>query len=244
MCSRTLILCKTAFVLVALMNSDLLAAQDSIALAEASHEMMIYRDYTERLVRLEETKNFQFLILLLISLAIISYLIYKVYSYRKLLRRYEALKMPQPSRRISPAVVKTEPQPLPLDTEELDLPVCSDQKILDLAAKFEQLMQEEHLYRESFLTRERVAALLETNRTYIGQVMSEVFHESFSQYINDLRINEAISILDNPASKRPIRLIGRDLGFNSVTTFNAQFQKRTGMTPAQYRLSVIESQKE
>lgn len=93
MCSRTLILCKTAFVLVALMNSDLLAAQDSIALAEASQEMMIYRDYTERLVRLEETKNFQFLILLLISLAIISYLIYKVYSYRKLLRRYEALKM-------------------------------------------------------------------------------------------------------------------------------------------------------
>ena len=70
--------------------------------------------------------------------------------------------------------------------------------------------------------------------------MSEVYQKSFTQYINDLRIDEAIRILDNPKSVRPIRLIGVDLGFNSVTTFNTQFQNRTGMTPAQYRKKVID----
>lgn len=120
----------------------------------------------------------------------------------------------------------------------------SDQKRDELVVRLEQLMTEQHLYREKLLTRDKVAELLETNRTYLGQVMSEVFQKSFTQYINDLRIDEAIRILDNPDSKRPIRLIGQDLGFNSVTTFNTQFQSRTGMTPAQYRQQVALSKAE
>lgn len=247
--TKTLICIKLLISSTAFINCDLLAAQDSAPALSTTAEALIYRDYAERLLRLEETRNFQFTILLLVSLAVISFLLYRVYTYRKLLYGAESKEKVRDIRPVAShksnsvvqAVVDEDLDSLP-EEEETVTSTCSDQKILELAQRFEQLMKEEHLYRESFLTRDRVASLLETNRTYIGQVMSEVFHESFSQYVNNLRINEAIAILDNPASKRPIRLIGRDLGFNSVTTFNAQFQKRTGLTPAQYRQNVIESQ--
>ncbi|MDO4496657.1 MAG: helix-turn-helix domain-containing protein [Bacteroidales bacterium] len=118
-------------------------------------------------------------------------------------------------------------------------PKVNDEKRDELVQRLELLMHEEKLYRENLLTRDKVADMLNTNRTYLGQIMSEVYQKSFTQYINDLRIDEAIRLLDNPKSTRPVRLIGQNLGFNSVTTFNAQFQNRTGMTPAQYRKKVL-----
>ena len=99
-------------------------------------------------------------------------------------------------------------------------------------------MKEQKVYCENLLTKERVAEMLQTNRTYLSQVINEVYGKSFTQYINDLRIEEAVRRLDNPDSRRALRLIGQDLGFNSPTTFNTQFLQRTGMTPTQYRQKV------
>lgn len=118
-------------------------------------------------------------------------------------------------------------------------PSCPDAKRQDMILRLEKLMHEDHLYREKLLTRERVAEILETNRTYLGQVINEVYQKTFTQYINDLRIDEAQQILSNPSCKRPIRLVGLDLGFNSVTTFNTQFQNRTGVSPAQFRQNSV-----
>lgn len=147
---------------------------------------------------------------------------------------------------LSAVTLSADPSALSIVPEPASVPVqstatqCASWKLNELVARLEQLMNEQHLYREKLLTRDKVAELLDTNRTYLGQVMSEYYKKSFTQYINDLRINEAIRILDDPSCKRPIRMIGLDLGFNSVTTFNAQFQNRTGMTPAQYRQQKVE----
>ena len=116
----------------------------------------------------------------------------------------------------------------------------TDQKKRDLLMRLEALMQEPQNYCEHLLTKERVSELLDTNRTYLSQVINEAYGKSFTQYINDLRINEAIRRLDDPTNQRALRLICQDLGFNSQTTFNTQFQSRTGMTPAQYRKKVKE----
>lgn len=114
----------------------------------------------------------------------------------------------------------------------------TDTQKQQLLARLEQMMQEKRIYCENLLTKDRVAELLQTNRTYLSEVVNEAYGKSFTQYINDLRINEAIRLLDNPENERPLKLIGQDLGFNSPTTFNTQFRHRTGMTPAQYRSKV------
>lgn len=74
----------------------------------------------------------------------------------------------------------------------------------------------------------------------MGGQREESTEQRTKEYINDLRINEAIRLLDDPTNMRALRLICQDLGFNSQTTFNTQFQSRTGMTPAQYRKKVQE----
>mgnify|MGYP000034235693 FL=1 len=51
-------------------------------------------------------------------------------------------------------------------------------------------MQEDAVYKENFLTKERVADLLGTNRTYLSQVINEQTQQNFTQYINNYRINE------------------------------------------------------
>ena len=181
--------------------------------------------------RLQEQTNMLLVGVILVALVIIIALLIHMYIRKNQL--YEAIV------RQNHSILEREEQ-----TQQKMTTVVDDAKKGELVARLEKLMHEEHLYRENLLTRDRVAEILETNRTYLGQIMSEVYQKSFTQYINDLRIDEAIRILDNPKSVRPIRLIGVDLGFNSVTTFNTQFQNRTGMTPAQYRKKVIDICKE
>lgn len=224
-----------------------LFARDSETMQMNSDSLISTNDFAERVATLEQVHTLQLFVLSGVALLIILFLIYRLCEYR---RRFEQLEGKDDSKgkclsvfsspRSSNIIPDSSNQSFPVVEEEEVETVCCDSKVMELAARLDQLMQEEHLYREHFLTRDRVAAQLETNRTYIGQVMSNVYHVTFSQYVNDLRINEAISILDNPACKRPIRLIGQDLGFSSVTTFNAQFLKRAGMTPAQYRQSVLD----
>lgn len=168
---------------------------------------------------LRKEKNQQLMSMAITALAIIAILLYVMYHQKS--RLLEAIA------RQNHVALKRPSQ-------------AADEKIQALAQRLDELMLSEHFYREKLLTKERVAELLETNRTYLSQVINEVYGKTFTQYINDLRINEAIRLLDNPSSNRAIRLIGQDLGFNSPTTFNTQFQARTGMTPAQYRQKIKE----
>jgi AraC-like DNA-binding protein len=74
-----------------------------------------------------------------------------------------------------------------------------------------------------------------TNSKYISQVINEDFGESFLNYINKLRIEEAKSILKKQSTRLySIEGVGNMVGFQSKSTFNNHFKKFTGMTPSQY----------
>lgn len=184
--------------------------------------MQIAKKEQQRLV--EHRKNIQLLVLGIVALAIICSLFFALY-YQK--------------NRLLIALVKRQREALERKSQqERRSQVLADGKKKELIAQLEQLMKEQKAFCENLLTKERVAEMLQTNRTYLSQVINEVYGKSFTQYINDLRIEEALRRLDDPDSRRALRLIGLDLGFNSPTTFNTQFQQRTGMTPAQYRQKV------
>ena len=110
----------------------------------------------------------------------------------------------------------------------------------ELYSRLEHLMKYDRLYREKNLTRERIAELLGSNRTYLTQVIHENTGRTLLSYINSYRINEAITILSDPANDIPLKALCSDLGFNSSTTFYKLFQNKVGMTPAKYREKIIE----
>lgn len=120
----------------------------------------------------------------------------------------------------------------------------TDEKSLELFRALDRLMREEKIYKDNFITKDKVAELLRTNRTYLSRIINEQAQLSFTHYVNRFRIEEAIRLLSDPENDTPLKAISADLGFNSISTFYNLFQSTVGMTPSQYRNKVLELQKE
>lgn len=67
----------------------------------------------------------------------------------------------------------------------------------------------------------------------LPRVFSGTFHTSFSQYVNEIRLNYACVYLEN--SNQSITQICMDCGFESQRTFNGVFKQRYHITPREYR---------
>lgn len=80
----------------------------------------------------------------------------------------------------------------------------------------------------------KTAKLLNTNRTYLSQVINE-YAESFTAYVNQFRLNEAIEILSDPDSTDSLKTIGLSVGFASPSNFYTLFRNKVGMAPSVFR---------
>lgn len=103
-----------------------------------------------------------------------------------------------------------------------------------------RLLEKDKVYTDSGLTRETLAKMAGSNRTYLSVAINKNAGVSFSQFINSYRIQEAIRVLSDPAnSDYPLKALSSDLGFSSMTTFYKQFQSEVGMTPSAYRKTIL-----
>lgn len=111
----------------------------------------------------------------------------------------------------------------------------TEEKSVNLFLQLEKIMREEAIYRDNLLTKEKVADMLGTNRTYLSQIINQQTSLTFTQYINEYRINEAVKLISDPGNQIPLKAISSDVGFSSMTTFYKAFQNTVGMTPSQYK---------
>lgn len=133
--------------------------------------------------------------------------------------------------RDTPRVVEEKKRPAAMDSEKAG-------KIYEELCR---LMEDERIYTDAGLNREKLAERLGTNRTYLSQVINEKARQSYYQFVNSYRINEAVRVLSDP--KRvdyPLKVLCADLGFSSLSTFYKLFQSAVGMSPASYRKSLID----
>ena len=123
--------------------------------------------------------------------------------------------------------------------------VDDDRRAQELYERACQLMEKERLFTDPQLNRERLAELLDTNRTYLSKILKEKGGMTYLQFVNSYRINEAIRQLSDPTLEQsPLKQIWRDLGFNSPVTFYKQFQQAVGITPSVYRKQFMEMRTE
>ncbi len=86
------------------------------------------------------------------------------------------------------------------------------------------------------LTRETVAKQVFLSPSYFGQLFKQTMGICFSDYVMQLRISHAKTIL---AQNIPIREVAAAVGFQTVTYFSRIFYKETGYTPSEYRRALL-----
>lgn len=113
--------------------------------------------------------------------------------------------------------------------------ILSDEKYLDILGRLQVLMLDSEVYTANDISQEKVAKMIGTNRTYLSRIINEYYGITFTRFIANLRIKEAVRRLADTADDTPIKKLSSDLGFNSLSTFYSQFSAETGITPASYR---------
>ena len=92
----------------------------------------------------------------------------------------------------------------------------------------------EHYQEE--LSLKSLAVHFKGNAAYIGQVFKRDMHQSFSDYLKDVRIEKAKELLLR--SELSTKEVGRRVGFANTTYFCTVFKNETGLSPDRYRKKV------
>jgi AraC-like DNA-binding protein len=87
-------------------------------------------------------------------------------------------------------------------------------------------------YKED-LTVTSVAESLDLSRSCVSHIFSTRISMNFCDYINSLRLAEAVSILNN--KNYTVTEVASMSGFSTIRTFNRAFLKKYGISPSAYR---------
>ena len=87
-------------------------------------------------------------------------------------------------------------------------------------------------YKEN-ITVDVVAKALHISRSSVSHIFSTRLSMNFCDYINSLRLSEAIKLLQN--RDLSISDVAAGSGFSTIRTFNRAFQKQYGVNPSEYR---------
>ncbi|MEQ9308595.1 MAG: helix-turn-helix domain-containing protein [Balneolaceae bacterium] len=116
---------------------------------------------------------------------------------------------------------------------EVDARLLMHPKEIEMAQeKLDILMQREDRYLDTALTLRTLAAEVELHPNKLSWMLNDQVGVSFNDYINNFRLKCFKQKALDPANKN-FTLLGLafESGFNSKSTFNDYFKKKTGMTP-------------
>lgn len=102
--------------------------------------------------------------------------------------------------------------------------------------RLEKIMNDKQLFLMPDLRITTLCKELNTNRTYLSQVLNEELNENFNSYVNKFRVNHAINILANQDSKLySLEQISDLSGFGSSVSMVRAFKQTVGKTPSEFR---------
>jgi len=173
-----------------------------------------------------------FLILIVLAMAGLSFYQYKVKkSYRA---RFEKIMQTNAEK------TETETTQQEVDvfeankskTESIGINENLINQILKKLADFENTKG----FLETNITIQTLSDVFETNNRYVSKIVNIYKQKTFIQYINDLRIDYALTSLkeDSRLRKYTIQALAIEFGFNNAESFSAAFHKKTGIKPTYF----------
>lgn len=110
-----------------------------------------------------------------------------------------------------------------------------DEKLVkEIQEKINVLFETKKIYTNPDLTLSILAKELNIRPQLLSQFINDNLNKSFTQFINEYRIDEAKRLLKE-STQLKIDAVGFESGFNSSSTFYSSFKKITGMTPSNYQ---------
>lgn len=103
----------------------------------------------------------------------------------------------------------------------------------DFCTQLDELMHRDNLFCNENLSREQVCRAMLTNRTTFSAKLKAAYGKTFSEYLRDLRLEEAARLLRE--TDMPIDQVAFQVGLQSASGFHRNFLLTYGMTPNQYR---------
>lgn len=110
-----------------------------------------------------------------------------------------------------------------------------DDSKIELFNKLEKIMKQDKIFTDPNLSLNTLATMLNTNSTYISNIVNQYSGKSLPNYINSYRINYVIDKLSDINNDEPLKSIFSEAGYISITTAYRSFQKEVGCSPSKYR---------
>ncbi len=116
------------------------------------------------------------------------------------------------------------------ETKEIGISEIIVNDILKNLKKFEENKD----YLQSNISVSSLSKRFKTNSKYFSKVINAHKNKSFSNYVNELRINYVVEELKTNTKfrKYTIRAIANEIGFNTTEAFSKSFYKTTGIYPS------------
>jgi AraC-like DNA-binding protein len=201
-------------------NQQLSDVSQSIASLEYQHQLANEKmaiESQEKIIEMEKNRNNWFVVFIIILIVV---LIIIVWQY-VLLKTKTKILLKQNIQNVKEKSVNTQ---------------VSSEEESRLIKDIEFLISTNKFYKEKDITIEILAKRLLTNRTYLSEVINSHYKMNFSKWINELRVNEARMLLANKENnKYSIEAISEQVGFASLSAFNTNFKRVTGLTPSYFR---------
>ena len=115
----------------------------------------------------------------------------------------------------------------------------SDERFPEVDQRLKTLMKEQKLYLKPALSIAELAKVSGYPEYLISLVINRVYQRTFREYINELRINEAKTMLSNGKRNQTILEVAYDCGFTSKSTFNNAFKRFAQETPSAYKQRLL-----
>ncbi|WP_271855786.1 helix-turn-helix domain-containing protein [Patiriisocius marinus] len=121
------------------------------------------------------------------------------------------------------------------------IPIETEKAILDRLDVFENSTD----YTNSNMSLALLAKQLKTNKKYISEIIHNHKGKNFNTYINELRINYIIKLMqDDPEYlKYKVSYLAKKSGFSSHSAFTVVFKSITNITPKQFVMFLKKSSK-
>ena len=97
-------------------------------------------------------------------------------------------------------------------------------------------IEDQELFLNKNYSLNMVAKKIDSNSSYVSQIINTYWNKSFVDYTNELRINYILKKLkeDRTYQKFTLLAIAESVGYKSLSSFNKHFKNIAGITPKQY----------